>query len=155
MALCLLRPTPQPVPALAAPSGAAREALQAGQELGFDQRRAAALFAALGVPMARSVSVPEVRKVASAVDEIGGPVALKILSADIAHKTEAGGVALGLPDGQHAAVAAREIEKRVKAHTAPTPSSTASWCRRWSAGLPKLSSVSGATRWSGQRSRSG
>ncbi|HZV94164.1 MAG TPA: acetate--CoA ligase family protein, partial [Caldimonas sp.] len=38
------------------------------------------------------------------------------LSADIAHKTEAGGVALGLPDGPSAAMAAREIEKRVKAH---------------------------------------
>lgn len=116
MALCLLRPTPQPVPALAEPSTAACEALQAGREQGFDERRAAALFAALGVPMATSMAVPDARKVASAVDEIGGPVALKILSADIAHKTEAGGVALGLPDGQHGAVAAREIEKRVKAH---------------------------------------
>jgi len=116
MALCLLRPTPQPVPALVEPSTGAREALQAGRASGFDERRAAGLFAALGVPMARSVAVPDARKVASAVDEIGGPVALKILSADIAHKTEAGGVALGLPDGQHAAVAAREIEKRVKAH---------------------------------------
>jgi len=116
MALCLLRPTPKPVPALAEPSAGAREALRAGQQSGFDERRAAALFAALGVPMAKSVAVPDARKVASAVDEIGGPVALKILSADIAHKTEAGGVALGLPDGQHAAVAAREIEKRVKAH---------------------------------------
>jgi acyl-CoA synthetase (NDP forming) len=116
MALCLLRPTPQPEPALAEPSPAALEALQAGRAGGFDEQRATALFAALGVPVARSATVPDARRVASAVDEIGAPVALKILSADIAHKTEAGGVALGLPDGQTAAVAAREMEKRVKAH---------------------------------------
>jgi len=116
MALCLLRPTPQPEPKLTEPSIAAREALEAGLTSGFDERRATALFAALGVTIAKSASVPDVRRVAAAVDEVGGPVALKILSADIAHKTEAGGVALGLPDGQTAAVAAREMEKRVKAH---------------------------------------
>lgn len=116
MALCLLRPVPQPEPVLADPPAAAREALAAGGEAGFDERRAAALFAALGVPMARSAAVPDARRVAAAVEEVGAPVALKILSADIAHKTEAGGVALGLPDGQTAAVAAREIEKRVRAH---------------------------------------
>jgi len=116
MALCLLRPTPQSEPKLAEPSAAAREALEAGRAAGFDERRATALFAALGVPVAKSASVPDARRVASAVDQVGAPVVLKILSADIAHKTEAGGVALGLPDGQAAAVAAREMEKRVKAH---------------------------------------
>jgi acyl-CoA synthetase (NDP forming) len=115
MALCLLRPTPQPEPTLAEPSEAARAALEAGRT-GFDERKATALFAALGVPVAKSVAVPDPRRVAAAVEEVGAPVALKILSADIAHKTEAGGVALGLPDGQTASVAAREIEKRVKAH---------------------------------------
>ena len=116
MALCLLRPAPQPVPALAEPGRAALDALAAGRVSGFDERRAADLFAALGVPMAKAMAVPDAKRIAAAVAEIGGPVALKILSADIAHKTEAGGVALGLPDGQTASVAAREIEKRVKTH---------------------------------------
>ena len=115
MALCLLRPTPQPVPALAEPSAGARSAPGGPR---FRLRRAAGggPFAALGVPVAKSLAVPDAKRVAAAVDEFGAPVALKILSADIAHKTEAGGVALGLPDGQPAAVAAREMEKRVKAH---------------------------------------
>jgi acyl-CoA synthetase (NDP forming) len=116
MALCLLRAPPQPVPRLEEPSLAAIAALQAGRESGFDERRAADFFAALGVPMAKSLTVPDTRRVAAAVAEVGAPIVLKILSVDIPHKTEAGGVALGIPDGQTAAVAAREIEKRVKAH---------------------------------------
>jgi acyl-CoA synthetase (NDP forming) len=116
MAVCLLRPVPQPVPALAEPSRAALDALEAGRVSGFDERRAADLFAALGVPMAKSMAIPDAKRVVAAVAEVGAPVVLKILSADIAHKTEAGGVALGLMDGPAAAVAAREIERRVKAH---------------------------------------
>jgi len=117
MAVCLLRRAPQPLPVPAEPSRGALDALEAGRVNGFDERRAADLFAALGVPMAKSLAIPDAKRVAAAVAEVGAPVVLKILSADIAHKTEAGGVALGLMDGQAAAVAAREIEKRVKAHS--------------------------------------
>ena len=116
MALCLLRPVAAAGAGARPAARAALDALAAGRASGFDERRAADLFAALGVPMAKAMAVPDAKRIAAAVAEIGGPVALKILSADIAHKTEAGGVALGLPDGQTAAVAAREIEKRVKAH---------------------------------------
>ena len=116
MALCLLRQPPRPVAAAAEPSAHALGALEAGRVSGFDERRAADLFAALGVPMAKSMAVPDAKRIAAAVGEVGAPVVLKILSADIAHKTEAGGVALGLADGPSAAVAAREMEKRVKAH---------------------------------------
>ncbi|TAJ25268.1 MAG: CoA-binding protein [Reyranella sp.] len=116
MALCLLRTPPRPLPRAAEPSTNALGALEAGKVSGFDERRAADLFAALGVPMAKSMAVPDAKRVAAAVGEVGAPVALKILSADIAHKTEAGGVALGLPDGQTAAVVARDMERKVKAY---------------------------------------
>lgn len=59
---------------------------------------ARAYVAAFGLPQAR---VHAARDADAAVDDAraaGYPVALKILSADIAHKTEAGGVALGLAD---------------------------------------------------------
>jgi acetate---CoA ligase (ADP-forming) len=117
MAVCLMRPAPQSVPAIAEPSRQARDALEAGRVGGFDERRAADFFGALGMPMAKAMAVPDAKRIPSAVAEVGAPVALKILSADIAHKTEAGGVALNLPDGQTAAMAAREIEKRVRAHS--------------------------------------
>ena len=115
MAICLLRRKPMPVPRLGETSSAAQEALAAGCASGFDERRAVALFAALGVPAAKAMAVADARRVVAAVEQVGAPVALKILSPDIAHKTEAGGVALGLTDGAAAAGAAREMEKRVRA----------------------------------------
>src|SRR5882757_9929751 len=71
MAICLLRTPPDPLPEFMAPSRAALDALDAGRASGFDERRAADLFAALGVPMAKALAVPDARRVAAAVTDIG------------------------------------------------------------------------------------
>lgn len=51
---------------------------------------------AFGVPMTKEVLVPAGADVAAAAKGLTGPFAVKIVSRDIAHKTEAGGVKLGI-----------------------------------------------------------
>ena len=57
-----------------------------------------ALLAAHGLTSPRSAMAQSPVEAAAHAADIGFPVALKILSPDIAHKTEVGGVALGLAD---------------------------------------------------------
>lgn len=57
---------------------------------------ALALLAAAGVPVVPHRVVHSADEAAAAAEALGGAVALKIVSADIAHKSDAGGVALGL-----------------------------------------------------------
>lgn len=54
------------------------------------------LLDAWQIPVARDIRVSTPNEAAIAAETLGWPVALKIVSPDIAHKTEAGGVALGL-----------------------------------------------------------
>lgn len=58
----------------------------------LDEAQALALFGALGVPVVESVTV----RAPDFVHALAYPVAVKVRSNDIAHKTEAGGVALGV-----------------------------------------------------------
>jgi len=59
---------------------------------------AAKLLHGSGVKLARSELARNVEETAACADCIGYPIALKIESRDVPHKTEAGGVALNLPD---------------------------------------------------------
>ena len=51
-----------------------------------------------GIPVARDILAPTADDAVAAAAELGFPVALKIASPDILHKTEAGGVALNIED---------------------------------------------------------
>jgi acyl-CoA synthetase (NDP forming) len=56
----------------------------------------AVILAAHGIPSARAVLCGSADQAVSAASDIGYPVVLKIVSADIPHKSDFGGVALGL-----------------------------------------------------------
>ncbi|HEX5091789.1 MAG TPA: acetate--CoA ligase family protein [Burkholderiales bacterium] len=73
--------------------------------------RADAVFSALGVPMAPAQWLRDARTPISCAF----PVAVKIASPDIAHKSDIGGVELNLPDGNAATAAAERVLARVRA----------------------------------------
>ena len=62
-----------------------------------------------GIRVPREIVAGDPDAAAEAARTVGGPVALKIVSPDILHKTEAGGVRLGLSVAEDVRAAAREI----------------------------------------------
>ena len=94
-----------------AASAAPRAGAAGGGRL-LDELEAYALLDRLGVPHAQALAID-----ANAPDLSGipYPVAVKVLSADIPHKTDAGGVVLGVKDGGELARAIDEIRQNVAA----------------------------------------
>jgi len=83
-------------------------ALATGREM-LTEPESKAVLAAYGIPVVPTRAVAaEPAAVLAAAEAIGWPVALKILSAQITHKSDVGGVALDLADADalHAALAA-------------------------------------------------
>lgn len=92
-------------------------ALAAGRSL-LSEVEAKAVLSAYGIPVVPTIiaKTPEDARTA-ATSLLKGEVreiALKILSDDITHKSDAGGVVLGLPDAATAESAAREMLNRLK-----------------------------------------
>jgi len=81
----------------------------------LDEQASRAVFAALGVPQADAVFLGADGGAADA--DIPYPVAAKIVSAGVPHKTEAGGVELGISDAAALETALDRIRTRVQAHS--------------------------------------
>lgn len=70
---------------------------------------------AYGVPLPRAAFASSPAEAAAAAARVGFPVALKLLSADLLHKSDVGGVALNLASAEEVEAAARAMLARVGA----------------------------------------
>ena len=77
------------------------------------------LFQQFGIPTAATVFVRSAEEAACAAERVGFPVVLKIESPDITHKSDVGGVALGLANGNDVRTAYERMHSQV-AERAPT-----------------------------------
>jgi len=101
------RPTPA-----ATQNPAADQRLKPGTAL--DESASKSLLAAYGLRAPREVLVQPGKKLADRIAGLSYPMVVKIVSEDIAHKTEAGGVVLNLPDLQAVELAANRVVENAK-----------------------------------------
>jgi acetyl coenzyme A synthetase (ADP forming)-like protein len=73
---------------------------------------------AYGIPLPKEAMASSADDAASAAAGIGFPVVMKIVSADILHKTEAGGVKIGVANAEAARAAYEDILKNAKNYKA-------------------------------------
>lgn len=85
----------------------------------FTERESKAFLREHGLPVTREEAAASAEAAAAAAARIGYPVALKIESPDLPHKTEAGGVRLGLADAAAVRTAFDEIMASARQY-APT-----------------------------------
>ena len=88
------------------------------------------VLAAYGIPVVPTEIVLDAAEAAAAAVRIGFPVAVKILSRQITHKSDVGGVALDLGSEQAVLDAVRDDDRQCAGEGATRPGSTASSCSR-------------------------
>jgi acetate---CoA ligase (ADP-forming) len=106
-------------PAPSRPSGidvAAAKKIISGQSGTLSEHRSKELLACYGLPVTKEFLAKTPEEAASQAREIGRPVALKIQSADIPHKTEAKAIRLGLSGDEQVQRAYQEVIQAAKAY---------------------------------------
>jgi acyl-CoA synthetase (NDP forming) len=78
--------------------------------------RSLALLAHFGIPVPRQALARSEEEAVAAAWSLGFPVALKAVSAQVTHKSDAGAVRLGVGDADAAAAAFRELGQAVARH---------------------------------------
>jgi acyl-CoA synthetase (NDP forming) len=104
------------LPSLTPPDPVPRETVRRWREIlsaeeGLGEARALEMLADFGVPVARTAAATDLAEVLAAAGRLGYPVALKTTVAS--HKTEIGGVTLGIRDEGVLAAAYREMSSRL------------------------------------------
>jgi acetyltransferase len=85
---------------------------QAGRDLLLPE--ALSLLDAYGIPVVPSLVAQDADQAASAAAQLGFPVALKVIASQISHKSDAGGVRLGLKDAGEVRAAAEQMLERLR-----------------------------------------
>lgn len=120
-----------------APAGSALDdaapALAAAKTPVLDELAARGVFEALGIPQAPAHILND----GEPGSRVGYPVAAKVLSPDIAHKTEAGGVALDINDDAELTAAASNIRSQAAQHS-PEARITGVLVQRMETGLAEV-----------------
>lgn len=91
-----------------------RAALAAGHQW-LSEAQAKAVLSAYGIDVVLTRTVSDVDEACVGAAALGYPIALKILSPDITHKSDVGGVALDIDGPEHLRSAAQAMLKRVAA----------------------------------------
>jgi acetyl coenzyme A synthetase (ADP forming)-like protein len=98
---------------------AIREILQRARGEGranLTAAEAGAVCRAYGIPLPAERVAANAEEAASAAEAIGFPVALKVLSSKVSHKSDAGGIALGLADAEAVREAFSKVTANVRAY---------------------------------------
>ena len=88
---------------------------------GFNELEALALLADYGVPATDARAATSAEGAVAAADEVGWPVAMKTMAPGIQHKSDVGGVALGLADADALRAAYEDIAARLGPHVVVSP----------------------------------